>query len=276
MSAAAGPKWSTDRVYEVLRMSIRLVSTEPELGAILDRLCADFAPSEDPPALTISLRAGDEGYTVWAGETRRSEPQDFDQAVMKLMSVLHALAMEHCELWSVHAGVVSRDGEAIAFPGRSGVGKSTLVGACVRAGWEYLSDEALSFDPETMEVVPYPKPIWMDWRATRSVGLKDAELTITPSRYKYPVTPGDLGGSIAEGSVRLATIVLIERAEGALRLEPLRRAELVTLLLRNTFKRSVHPERNFAGAVAVASQVDGHRLVYDDPMEAARLLETLG
>lgn len=270
------PEWSTERIYEVLRVPMRVASTEPELGPILDRLCADFAPSDKPPTLTLSLRPYESGYAVWVDDDRRSEQKDFDQAVMKLMSVLHGQAMDHCELWSVHAGVVSRNGRAVAFPGKSGVGKSTLVGACVQVGWEYVSDEALSFDPDTIEVVPYPKPIWMDWRATRSMGIDDSTLTVTPERYKYPVMPEDLGGSIAEGPIRLGALILIERSEGAARLEPLRSAELVTLLLKNTFKRAAHPERNFTAAVEVASQVDGHRLVMDDPVKAAHLLDTLG
>ncbi|MCL1599115.1 MAG: hypothetical protein M3094_08025, partial [Actinomycetia bacterium] len=224
--------WGSERVYEILRMPIRLASTDERLGLILDRICEDFDPSTEPPITTVSIRSDGDGYTVWAGETRKSDVLDFDQSVMKLMSTLHREAMKLCDLWSVHAGVVSRNGRAVAFPGISGVGKSTLAGACVAAGWEYVSDEALSFDPDTMEVVLYPKPIWMDGKATRSVGLDDSGLTITPDHYKYPVTPRDLGGRVADGPIRLAHLILIERSkEDNPRIEPLRPAELVTLLL---------------------------------------------
>ncbi len=267
--------WRSERTYEILRMPIRLASTDERLGPILDRICEDFASTDDEPIATISIRSDDDGFTVWAGETKKSNVLDFDQSVMKLMSTLHREAMKLCSLWSVHAGVVSRDGRAVAFPGISGVGKSTLAGACVAAGWDYVSDETLSFDPDTMEVVLYPKPIWMDGKATRSVGLDDAGLTITPDHYKYPVTPRDLGGRIANGPIRLAHLILIDRSKEDPKIEPLRPAELVTLLLRNTFKKADNSERKFTEAVAVASHVEGHRLIFDEPVQAVRLLDAL-
>jgi len=272
---STGEPWAVSRVYEVLRMPIELASDRPEVGPILDRICAEFPTTSAAPIVTVSLRTSASGHAVWVNEERRSEDLAFDQGVMKLMSVLHAEAMARCSLWSIHAGVVSRSGRAAAFPGRSGVGKSTLVGACVRLGWDYVSDEALSFDPDTMEVVPYPKPLWLDGRAADHVDLDASELAVTPDRYKYPVTPTDLGGRVAGGSVRLAWVILIDRSAPTSGVEPLRRAELATLLLRNTFRRTEQPERNFAAAVAVASQVEGHRLCYRDPLEGARLLDTL-
>ncbi len=269
------PDWRCERTYEILRMPIRLASMDERLGPILDRICEDFQPTRDRPIATVSIRSEDDGYTVWAGDAKKSDVLDFDQSVMKLMSTLHREAMKLCNLWSVHAGVVSRNGRAVAFPGISGVGKSTLTGACVATGWDYVSDETLSFDPDTMEVVLYPKPIWMDGKATRSVGIDDSGLTITPDHYKYPVTPRDLGGRIAESPIHLAHLILIERAKEEPRIEPLRRAELVTLLLRNTFKKADDSERKFTDAVAVASHFEGHRLVFDEPVQAVRLLDSL-
>jgi len=267
--------WRSERIYEILRMPIRLASADERLGPILDRICEDFEHTTNPPIATVSIRSEGDGYTVWAGESKKSDVLDFDQSVMKLMSTLHREAMRLCDLWSVHAGVVSRGGRVVAFPGKSGVGKSTLTGACVAAGWDYVSDEALSFDPDTMEVVLYPKPIWMDGKATRKVGLDDGGLAITPDHYKYPVTPRDLGGRIADGPIHLAHLILIERSTEGPRIEPLRRAELVTLLLRNTFKKADDSERKFTDAVAVASHVEGHRLIFDEPVQAVRLLDIL-
>jgi len=112
-----GPDWRCERTYEILRMPIRLASTDERLGPILDRICQDFASTGDEPIATISIRSESDGFTVWAGETKKSDVLDFDQSVMKLMSTLHREAMKLCSLWSVHAGVVSRIGRAVAFPG---------------------------------------------------------------------------------------------------------------------------------------------------------------
>jgi len=263
------------RRYELLRVPVAISSTEPPLGPLLDRLCVDLPPAVRAPVVEVSLRATDAGYAVWVDEDRRCEPLAFDQAVMKLLSTLHDVIMERCPLWAVHAGVVARGGRVVAFPGRSGLGKSTLAGACVRAGWAYVSDEALAFDPATLEVVPYPKPLWMDREATRAVGIDATTLAITPSRYKYPVTPQDLGGRVAGGRLRLAALVVLEPGSAPARLEPLRRAPLATLLLRNTFRRGDRPEENFTNAVRVAGEVDGYRLAYVDPPAAVSLLDEL-
>lgn len=58
----------------------------------------------------------------------------------------------------VHAGVVGWRGRAVIVPGRSFVGKTTLVAELVRAGATYYSDEFAVLD-ERGRVHPYAKPL---------------------------------------------------------------------------------------------------------------------
>jgi len=58
----------------------------------------------------------------------------------------------------VHSGAVAWQGRALLVPGRSGSGKSELVGALVRAGAAYLSDEFAVLDREG-KVHPYRRPL---------------------------------------------------------------------------------------------------------------------
>ena len=58
----------------------------------------------------------------------------------------------------IHAGVVAQDGVAIALPGVSFAGKTTLVSALVRAGAVYYSDEFAVIDKRGV-VNPYPKAL---------------------------------------------------------------------------------------------------------------------
>lgn len=58
----------------------------------------------------------------------------------------------------VHAGVVALDGAAMVLPGHSFAGKSTLVGALVRAGAEFYSDEYAIFD-RSGRVTQYREPL---------------------------------------------------------------------------------------------------------------------
>jgi hypothetical protein len=60
-----------------------------------------------------------------------------------------------------HAAALMRPetGQVIALVGPSGRGKTTASRALARAGWVYLSDETCAIDPETLVVLPYPKPL---------------------------------------------------------------------------------------------------------------------
>ena len=64
----------------------------------------------------------------------------------------------------VHAGVVAVAGRAIVLPGRSGVGKTTLVRALVEAGATYYSDEYAVVDREG-RVHPYARRLSVRMRA---------------------------------------------------------------------------------------------------------------
>jgi len=66
----------------------------------------------------------------------------------------------------IHAGAVGWRGRAIVMPGRTFVGKSTLVEAMVRAGAEYLSDEYALLDQDG-RVHPYAKPLSLRADAAR-------------------------------------------------------------------------------------------------------------
>jgi hypothetical protein len=70
--------------------------------------------------------------------------------------LLTALRARDCVF--VHAGVVGWRGRAMIIPGRTMTGKTTLVGALVRAGATYYSDEFAVLD-KTGRVHPYPVPL---------------------------------------------------------------------------------------------------------------------
>ncbi len=267
--------WTVAETFDVVGVPIRVVADVDDLAPLLARVCGNLDASRRPALTTIAIRTSGRGFRVWVDDTVRSDLLAFDQAFMKAMSLLHEQAMAHCGLWAVHAGVVSRDGCVVAIPGKSGAGKSTLVAACVAAGWDYVSDEALAFDDDTMQVVAYPKPIWIDRKATRIVGVAPEALAVTPTRYKYPVTPSDLGGAVATGELTLRAVVVPERLreDGPAQLQALRRAELVRILLRHTFKRSEQPEAKFDRAVEVARRIDGFRLRFFATEDAVAILD---
>ena len=63
--------------------------------------------------------------------------------LVDLLALLNRTALAQCRSYAVHAGAVARSGAVTAFPAVSGAGKTTLTAACLRSGFDYVSDEAL-------------------------------------------------------------------------------------------------------------------------------------
>src|SRR5262249_58546343 len=101
-------------------------------------------------------------------------------------TVVHSLTrhlIEEANALGIHAGGVALDGTAVALPAAMESGKSTLTAGLVRAGYAYLTDEAVMLDWETSAVIPFPKPISLDpgsWRLFPELA-PDAP---PPSRYE--------------------------------------------------------------------------------------------
>lgn len=166
----------------------------------------------------------------------------------------------------------------MAFPAPSGGGKSTPVAACLLAGWEYLSGEALCLDWVTGDVLAYPRPVglsgWSRARlglsttATATVGVGDGdgdggEVFLPARRF---------GARVAAGPLRLAHLVLPERGLD-LAVDPLPRRAGVAALLTRSFNHWRDPGRAFDLAHEVVAPARVWRLRLGDPHGAAVLLD---
>ncbi len=140
----------------------------------------------------------------------------FEQSVADLSTqvTLAALTARRGHLWMVHAGAVAdEDGRVIAFSGRSGMGKTTLISRLAR-DYAYVTDESVGVT-EDGQVLPYRKPL--------SIIEGD-----TPA--KRQVSPRDLGlRDLPDAALRLHAIVVLDRDDRhtAARLEDLDVADAI-------------------------------------------------
>lgn len=100
--------------------------------------------------------------------------------------------------WFLHAGAVRRDGVAVAAVAPSGTGKSTLSAALLQHGYEYLSDELAWLQPGDLTVRPFPKPLGLDERSRRLLGLDptrggDRFLRVAEQGWRSSATRAPLG-----------------------------------------------------------------------------------
>ncbi len=190
-----------------------------------------------------------------------------------LMASLNRKVIEEYRGFALHAGVVAAGGRAIGFPADSGGGKSTLTAACLRAGFDYVSDEALCIDVDSGAVVVYPKPLGLSEWSRNQVGVDPESVPLPVESGEAMVTPADLGAQIATGPLELAAVVVpsyeggdppsLVAAEGYV---------AMSTLLEFSFNHFKHGARAFTLAADLANRVDVWQLDYRDPNEAARLL----
>jgi hypothetical protein len=172
-------------------------------------------------------------------------------------------------LLCVHAAVVSgRDG-LIAFPGMSGLGKSTLAAALTRAGYGYVSDEALAIDRLSEMVTPFPRPLALTAHAWPLMELTGPP---PPDGAEELVDPAQLG-RLGDGG-RLAHIVLASRRPGAATLEPAGPAAVVKELLARSFNHYRDPQASFAVAVRLARTARIWRAGYSEAPDLTVLLSS--
>jgi hypothetical protein len=248
-----------------LRLSVLgtqfLVSGGSEVLTEIARLLAPFGDGADglpPVGAEQDLHVG-----------RGMEPV---HAVGELVAYLNATALSRVDCLAVHAGVVARGGQVVAFPGASGAGKSTLVAACLRAGLEYVSDESLCVDWTDGAVRRYPRPLSLSTWACTLLGIPNPE----PGLLERFVTPEDLSAKLAAEPLTLGHLVLLDRQQGvSAELRPATRQEAAAALLERSFTHWKRPERAFELAHHLANTAQPWRLTLGDPRAAAPLLSGL-
>lgn len=249
------------------------ISAEEEVGEHLDRLLLPFADeaNDGAPTLRLEIRTmSGGGYgLVRDGEVLLAGVSTLG-ILNRTLAEVNRAAVRELESFAVHAGVVGSQGAAIAFPSRTGGGKSTLTAACLRAGFDYWSDEALVLSAEG-EVVPYPKPLSLSARSRRLLDLGDGGLP-GGDLQEVAMPPAELGAEVGLPGGRLAHVLVLDRADRAPTLVALSSGETVTALLSHSFNHFRRPEAAYRLACRVAAGCRAWRLSYDDPRGAAELL----
>jgi hypothetical protein len=182
-------------------------------------------------------------------------------AISHLLSRINGAVLTASPYLGIHAGVVAANGRAVAFPAASGVGKSTLVAACLQAGMSYVSDEALCLDWTTGDLVPYPRPIGLSDKSCRLLGLTPDPVTETA------LSAAMLGAKHAATPLQLSHLVLLNESNTGL--EPVSRNVGVAELLKRSFNHWHQPERAFELAHDVTREASVWRMGRGTPANAA-------
>jgi hypothetical protein len=226
---------------------------DPALAGEFTRLLAGFPASGSGPAQAFPVPSGTDIGVV--------------------LAELNAAALAAADCLAVHAGVVASGGEVIAFPGPSGIGKTTLTTACLLAGLEYVSDESLCLDWSSTAVLRYPRPLALTPAAAALAGASTVDSP--QATGEVLITAGELGARVATEPLALTHVVLPRRVATAAALHEAPRREAIHALLTRSFTAHREPRAAFDLAHRVMRDARAWYLDLGHPRDAAALLVDL-
>ena len=167
----------------------------------------------------------------------------------------------------LHASAVRRTDGVAVFPAESNSGKSTLAAGLVRAGFGYVTDEAVAIDPAQGRVVPFPKPISLDpgsWPLFADSAPSIEGAADTFFHYEWHLDPRALRSTALDDLDLAQTVTLVAfpryQAGGPTTIEAMRPAEALLALLRNAFNLATVGAPGVAALATIARQVPTVRL----------------
>jgi hypothetical protein len=272
--------WVAESQYEVLGTRFGVRSDNEQATEWVERLLKPFHASDRKAVRSTNLfalasrRPGDERHHAYRDCKRIVRSESWSRVLDLFLGELNRRAVDDMIHFGVHAGVIASNDRTIALPGGSGAGKTTLVGACLQAGFHYVSDEALCLDFSTGSVISYPKPLNLSTWSIEALRVKASHLDLVPDGSKTPLHPEAVGGVIAHAPPALSDLVLFHRRPGLAELRELPRSQVVANLLRYSFNHYKHPEEAFSLTTHLARHCRAWTLTYEHPGDAAGLLKS--
>ncbi|MBB5786205.1 hypothetical protein [Jiangella mangrovi] len=182
----------------------------------------------------------------------------------ELYAAAALVAIERSPRLLLHAGAVARDGRAVLFPGESGTGKSTMVAACLRRGFDYLSDELVAVETDTGCVTGWARPLMLTAWAQGALGLgpvgPGTALATAAHATKAAVPCDRLGATAVAATLPVAHVVELRRGAPQTRLVPRPAGEVLAQVLRAGFNHYRLGAGAWAAAAALARGARGWRL----------------
>jgi hypothetical protein len=229
-----------------------LIRADADLSDRLRSAWRDLLQMDDGGPQTIELRL------------------DADVAVEHALATLTAAALAATPYLAFHAAVVSSAHTVVAVPGQSGMGKTTLSGALLRAGYCYRSDEVLAVDRTSNQTVAFPRPLALTSQAWSVLAL-DAN-TSPAAGAEVHLDPRLLGG--VDGLARPVTdVILASRSDrGPAQLDRCEPGAAAVPLLRSSFNHYSDPANSFHTTIALLRSARVWRASYSNAADLAVLI----
>lgn len=184
-----------------------------------------------------------------------------------LMTLVNGAAIaSRRDRFTVHAAAVVCRGRGVLLPAASASGKSTLAAALIRSGCDYLTDEAVAVDFDTLSMEDYPKPLSLAAPSLVALGVQAGRygsIGLTPASWLRPAPYA------RPTEVRMLVFPAFEPGARPV-LEPISRGEALVALANNSFNFVDHGGEWLAGIRDITAECTCWRLTFGHALDAAR------
>lgn len=266
--------------YRALAYRFAVDTDVPAVARLASHYLSPFESVGEEPHRRYSVTATDGEFTLSLdGRVAKRAGTISDLVDMLLWEVNRAAIARERRRLLVHAAAASWNGMGVVMPAPMSSGKSTLVAGLVQRGFQYLSDEAAVFDPQTGDLLPYPKPLSLE---PPSMAALDGVHRYLPPEYawntcmQYQLGPDDLRtGSIGRACPVGLVVAPQFEAGAATELEPISGATAVRLLAENAFNFRRFGGRGLPILASVVVEAQCFRLRMGDLRSAVDAVERL-
>jgi len=262
-----------------------LRTTLPELAARIAHLYAAHRVVDEPAVLDFDVRldpprpwrrAIAAQVAPWIDGRRRFAPFPRAQALPMLEWVLNWCVFSRPHQYLIlHSAVLERRGLAVVLSGHPGAGKSTLCAALALRGFRLFSDEVALIRPDSLDIVPVPRPVSLKEESIGVVRRFDPGADVAhdcddtrKGTVAYLAPPAD---SVRRGDQTARPGLLIFphwSAGAALDLRPVPKAMALLRTARQSFNYSVLGETGFETLAEFVERSSCLDLLYGDLHDA--------
>jgi hypothetical protein len=257
--------------YEAAGYVFRFETRLSAVATLLERYLAPFRTEGrgDGPTYSVVGQDREAPYLVSLDGQAVSEAWTVAWVVESVLQHVYEEAIGRTsDYLVVHAAAASWEGRGLVLSAPMDSGKTTLVTGLMRAGFDYLTDEAALLELETGILHPFPKALTLE---PPTIALmpelreKIPKEFSGPGRLRYFFLPDDIRpGSVGEACpVRYVILPRFERGAPT-DLRPMTRGEAVVALAENTMNLPRLAGRGFRTLATAVGDAECHRLTMGD------------
>jgi hypothetical protein len=263
--------------YRGLEHSFDIATSDGGVASYLDRILADLRDGGRGEVARYDLVGAGSQYVVRHDQETVVMTGRLDRALAVLLWHINSEVVRRSTPCYpvVHAAAAVKGGVTVLLPAAPSSGKTTTVAGLIsRAGFGYVSDEAVGIDPATLLTKHYPKPLSIDRGSWPALPELRPEHDLVTGQWQVPARSIVPRPATAQAPIRFVIEPAYDPAART-RLVPVTRGTMLMRLADSAFNFASAPERNLAVLARVAEGAECYRLPVSDLDQAIALIDDL-